>query len=577
MNVKAYIISIFVTGVFLANIAPLNAIHHSKKWPQIFPIDTILFNDTLAVSDTLYAVSSTLLIRNIIVDSVNIDGRIVTRQSTIAEYFILPYDTFSQHKQPKLLTLNKYNDNKKKTIKHSNKLNGQIALTQPQVMSSNKPFNSTKENLKYKKSRPLQKSNPSKPTPVKKPAILSENINSTPAQKSSKPWRKNKLVESTRAAEPLMAYTPDIPKTAKTQEQGTPKGIKPTTKSTFKINDTFEHKVCEDDVPPRVTRKETSRNIGKTAATINIIVDNNKVTGTKVGRESHIRPGSIKPVKVTQLNIIQPSFDKMQEVSEATSIPKSGTTKVLTNTTIRPANTISGGTTKHVSSSSINNNTSNRFVIERHNLTLSEAYQLTISSIETQRRKHAEAYKNARSSAETAQVLKNAAQYLEEAVGEEIIYFWYGTRFDRNGTFLSPEIGKIPCSYFAVTMLMQAGMKADRTKLSQQNAQTIAKILGGRNNLQRFSTRESAEKFVKEKGRGLYVIGFDTHVGFLYNNGHNVYLIHSTPSPPNTVARHPIQSARSFDTNDYYDIAKISDNTSLIQNWLLGKQVNIMP
>ncbi|MFK7905192.1 MAG: hypothetical protein AB8B69_08710 [Chitinophagales bacterium] len=212
-------------------------------------------------------------------------------------------------------------------------------------------------------------------------------------------------------------------------------------------------------------------------------------------------------------------------------------------------------------------------VLERRVISPEEAYDLTLKEIEKRRQRYAENLQNATNSLEKQQIIQDAASYLEETIAVDVVHYWYGTSFDKEGMSKNPNKGKIACSYFITTVLEDAGLKVNRIKLAQKSAENITKTLCNKGKMKRLTTPSETKKYVEENGKGLYVIGFSFHVGFLYNDGSEIYLIHASPLPPGTVARLPMDGARSFDYSKFYDIGKLSDNTALINKWLKGESI----
>lgn len=205
-----------------------------------------------------------------------------------------------------------------------------------------------------------------------------------------------------------------------------------------------------------------------------------------------------------------------------------------------------------------------------------EAHSNVLLSIETQRVQFAEQYRNAMGNPkEAAKILAEAGSYMEQAIAEEIVYFWYGTGFDRAGMSDSPNSGRIACSYFVATMLNEVGFEIDRVKLAQQSALNIAKTLGGIH-LKHYTAQPEVIKYLEEKGKGLYIIGFSHHAGFLYNDGNEQYLIHASPLPPSTVARAVVRNAPSFEYSKVYDVARLGSNETLIKYWLSKSKIPIV-
>ena len=212
-------------------------------------------------------------------------------------------------------------------------------------------------------------------------------------------------------------------------------------------------------------------------------------------------------------------------------------------------------------------------VLERKSITAKEAYTLTLKDIERQRKSFASDFQKAKEETKQQQILQAAAVYFEESIAVDVVHYWYGTSFDKEGMARNPNEGKIACSYFITTVLEDAGLRVNRVKLAQQSAQNIAQTLCNRSKMNRLTTPGEVKDYVQKNGKGLYVIGFSFHVGFLYNDGFDTYLIHASPLPPGTVARLPMEGARSFDYSKFYDIGKLSDNTDLIVKWLKGEKV----
>ena len=219
-------------------------------------------------------------------------------------------------------------------------------------------------------------------------------------------------------------------------------------------------------------------------------------------------------------------------------------------------------------------NTGEGNIVEKQSLSADEAYQITIEEVYENRKRFENAYKKAVDKPQQQeQILKEAWGYLENVIAEEIVHFWYGVPFDKEGLTTSPRSGSIACSYFVATMFMEAGLKVNRIKLAQKSALEIAQAICSPQYLTHFTTPSEVETFVAKRGKGLYVIGFSYHVGFLYNDGRGQYLIHASPLPPGTVYRLDMKGARSFDYSEFYDVGKLSDYTTLVECWVTGKQL----
>jgi len=115
---------------------------------------------------------------------------------------------------------------------------------------------------------------------------------------------------------------------------------------------------------------------------------------------------------------------------------------------------------------------------------------------------------------------------------DSLLPCWYGTQWDFNGTTEVPQQGKIACGYFVTTTLRDAGMKINRVKLAQCVSQNLLWDLC--KDFKKFSDK-SLEYFVsavEKTGYGLYIVGLDNHTGYIFNDGKDVWFIHSGVYPP---------------------------------------------
>jgi hypothetical protein len=120
-------------------------------------------------------------------------------------------------------------------------------------------------------------------------------------------------------------------------------------------------------------------------------------------------------------------------------------------------------------------------------------------------------------------------EHLDRLVVETIFPHWYKTRWDFNGYSNVPKKGEIACGYFVSTPLKHIGFNWNRFRLAQQDAATIIKKISGEET--HFYWNKSPEEFlnlVKQLDNGLYVIGFDSHVGFLHKHQSGMDIIHSS-------------------------------------------------
>ena len=151
----------------------------------------------------------------------------------------------------------------------------------------------------------------------------------------------------------------------------------------------------------------------------------------------------------------------------------------------------------------------------------------------------------------------NEQQFLKY-VSDSLLPCWYGTKWDFNGTTTQPQKGSIACGYFVTTVLQHIGIQLNRTRL----AQCPSSILIERtcSNISRYSNK-SLQHFVTEikaKGFGLYITGLDYHTGFIYNDGTDVYFIHSSYYLPKRVIREKAIESMALRNSKFRMIGKIN-------------------
>ncbi|MEZ4239365.1 MAG: hypothetical protein R3F59_25060 [Myxococcota bacterium] len=115
----------------------------------------------------------------------------------------------------------------------------------------------------------------------------------------------------------------------------------------------------------------------------------------------------------------------------------------------------------------------------------------------------------------------------------EIIETWKGTRWSYSGTTQVPRQGKIACGYFVSTVLEHAGFDVDRVELARSASEQIVRTVVPDPEIERLSrvSRDYVADRVLAQGDGVYIVGLDTHVGFLINPpgpGKDVKFCHST-------------------------------------------------
>ena len=150
------------------------------------------------------------------------------------------------------------------------------------------------------------------------------------------------------------------------------------------------------------------------------------------------------------------------------------------------------------------------------------------------------------------------------------IFPYYGTAWDFNGTTQTPGKGAIACGYFVSTVLRDAGITLNRIKTGQSASQAIVKEFADKNSTKIFSNQplDSTLNFVKEKGAGLFIIGLDYHVGFVYYDSQHIWFIHSKWANPKAVVKENAAQSEILYYSKYRIAGKISSNKTLLDKWV---------
>jgi hypothetical protein len=151
---------------------------------------------------------------------------------------------------------------------------------------------------------------------------------------------------------------------------------------------------------------------------------------------------------------------------------------------------------------------------------------------------------------------------------------WAGTKWDFNGTSTTPREGLIACGYFVTTVLLQAGFQVQRVKLAQQASAYIVASLARGTKIERITPEDNAAavKAIHERfGDGLFVVGFDYHVGFLRLDGERAAFCHSSFIEPAAVTCEDPVASGAFASRLY--VVGDALNDTVLDDWLLGRAI----
>jgi hypothetical protein len=167
----------------------------------------------------------------------------------------------------------------------------------------------------------------------------------------------------------------------------------------------------------------------------------------------------------------------------------------------------------------------------------------------------------------TKKILK--AAFIKQ-ITQKVFPYWYGTKWDFNGTTEMPQEGSIACGYFVTTTLRDMGVPLNRVKMAQCASEEMIRSLTSKENIHHISNVPLAkfEEKLLSYGNGLYLIGLDNHTGFIVIDGDEHYFIHSTGWFPFKVVKDMISESSVLSKSKYRVVGKISDDEAFLKRWV---------
>lgn len=172
-------------------------------------------------------------------------------------------------------------------------------------------------------------------------------------------------------------------------------------------------------------------------------------------------------------------------------------------------------------------------------------------------------------------ILTQAKRYVERTLGDSIFYYWYGTAYDFNGITQQPKQGKIACGYFVTTTLQQMGFSIPRVALAQQAASVILNSLCTPESIKIYQSLTALKKHMDAQPQGLYLIGLDTHVGYLWKTERELYMVHSSQSGNNQVSRERWDQSTVLSRSKAFYVGDLLGNERLMETWVKGQVIAV--
>lgn len=171
--------------------------------------------------------------------------------------------------------------------------------------------------------------------------------------------------------------------------------------------------------------------------------------------------------------------------------------------------------------------------------------------------------------------LDEARKYLENTLTNEVFPYWYQTEWDFNGITEEPRSGAIACGYFVTTTLKHAGFDLERSRMAQQPASYIIKSLCDQSTLKRIGHNDTKRliEHMNAQPDGLYIIGLDSHVGFVHKQYGQLFFVHSSYSNGRQVIKEKLAESSAIIRSENYHIANLFSNDKVVAKWLKKQKI----
>ncbi len=163
-------------------------------------------------------------------------------------------------------------------------------------------------------------------------------------------------------------------------------------------------------------------------------------------------------------------------------------------------------------------------------------------------------------------------QRFTQLVADSILPYWYGTAWDFNGTSQTPGTGAIACGYFVSTVLRDAGLRVNRVKMGQMDSEEMIHHLAEKKDTKLFYEKPLTQvlAYLRQQGAGLYIIGLNSHVGFILVDDASCWFIHAKWFGEKAVVKEDAATSNILYYATYRMVAKISTSRKLLHAWVYG-------
>ncbi|MFZ5440935.1 MAG: hypothetical protein ACOZQL_13085 [Myxococcota bacterium] len=173
-----------------------------------------------------------------------------------------------------------------------------------------------------------------------------------------------------------------------------------------------------------------------------------------------------------------------------------------------------------------------------------------------------------------AEARANARTELLSFLEKSAFPAWEGTTWNFYGTSTTPREGTIACGYYVTTVLEQAGFRLERVLLAQQASAFIVSTVARGTKVEWLKPADNADAVKQIHARfgdGLFVVGFDYHVGFLRLDGERAAFCHSSFITPGAVTCEDPVASGAFASRLY--VVGDALNDRVLDDWIAGREL----
>jgi hypothetical protein len=173
----------------------------------------------------------------------------------------------------------------------------------------------------------------------------------------------------------------------------------------------------------------------------------------------------------------------------------------------------------------------------------------------------------------TSATIDKVRTYVYHQIADSLFPYWLDTPWDFNGTTKVPGSGTIACGYLVTTLLQHGGFHINRYRIAQLSAEKIVISVCPQSSIHRYCDMP-LDRFcntMSQLGDGLYVVGLDYHVGFIFVKEKEVFFLHSTYVYPGCVIKEKASESIVLESTRYRIVGKLLGTREFVRQWIEGR------